>query len=316
MAKVLTVLGTRPEITKLSPVIPLLSQSFEHVLVHSGQHYSYEMDALFFEELSLPAPDYLLNVGSASHGEQTARMLSRLEPILLQERPAAVVVQGDTNTTFSGALAAAKLHIPVIHIEAGCRSFNRAMPEELNRVLVDHMSSLLFAPDAESHRNLLAEGIDQAQIHLVGSTAIDACERNQHYASRSTVLERLEVTPGSYLALTLHRAENTEPAVLPGILEALDALSEQHTIVFPVHPRTEAALAAQKLAMPPRLRICPPLGYIDMLRLVSAARAVLTDSGGVQEEAATLGVPALVLRQETEWQELVDAGIHTLAGNS
>src|SRR5829696_8006508 len=148
MAKVLTLLGTRPEITKLSPLIPLLSERFEHVLVHSGQHYSYEMDALFFEELSLPAPAHSLNVGSCSHGEQTARMLSRLEPILLKERPDAVVVQGDTNTTLSGALAAAKLHIPVVHVEAGCRSFNRAMPEELNRVLTDHLSTWLFAPSA------------------------------------------------------------------------------------------------------------------------------------------------------------------------
>jgi UDP-N-acetylglucosamine 2-epimerase len=315
MATVLTVLGTRPEITKLSPLIPLLRERFNHVLVHSGQHYSYEMDARFFEELELPLPDHALNVGSGFHGAQTARMLAGLEPILLDLRPAVVVVQGDTNTTFAGALAAAKLQIPVAHIEAGCRSFNRAMPEELNRVLVDHMASLLFAPDAGALAHLAAEGLAGPQVQLVGSTAIDACERGARLAHRSTILEQLELSEGGYLALTLHRAENTEPAVLPGILAALAELAERHTIVFPIHPRTEAALRAQGLSLPPRLRVCAPLGYIDTLRLVGAAQALLTDSGGLQEEAAVLGTPALILRNETEWQELVEAGLHTLAGN-
>jgi UDP-N-acetylglucosamine 2-epimerase len=315
MSTVLTLLGTRPEIIKLSPLIPLLGERFAHVLVHSGQHYSYEMDARFFEELALPTPDYMLNVGSASHGEQLARMLGRLEPILLERKPAAVVVQGDTNTTLAGALAAAKLNIPVMHVEAGCRSFNRAMPEELNRVLVDHMASLLFAPDAAAVSHLAAEGIGGEQVQYVGSTAIDACERGAALAMHSAVLERLELVAGDYLVLTLHRAENTEPAVLPGIVAALETLAGEHTIVFPVHPRTEAALRSQGLQLPARLRTCAPLGYIDTLRLVGAAKALLTDSGGLQEEAAVLRTPALILRNETEWQEYVDAGLHTLVGN-
>jgi UDP-N-acetylglucosamine 2-epimerase (non-hydrolysing) len=316
MATVLTVLGTRPEIIKLSPLIPLLRERFTHVLVHSGQHYSYELDARFFAELELPPPDHMLNVGSASHGEQSARMLSRLEPILMQVRPDVVVVQGDTNTTLAGALAAAKMQIPVVHVEAGCRSFNRAMPEELNRVVVDHLATLLCAPDAASVNHLRAEGIAGERVALVGSTAVDACERARPLAVRSTVLERLGLAPGGYLALTLHRAENTTPEILPGILAALAELAAAEPIVFPVHPRTAAALQAQGLALPAGVVRCEPLGYLDTLRLVSGARALLTDSGGLQEEAAVLGTPALILRRETEWQGLLDAGIHTLVGNT
>lgn len=316
MAKVLTMLGTRPEIIKLSPLVPLLQEHFDHVLVHSGQHYSYEMDARFFAELDLPRPGYTLNVGSATHGEQTARMLSRLEPILLAERPDVVLVQGDTNTTLAGALCAAKLQIAVVHVEAGCRSFNRAMPEEQNRILVDHIASLLCAPDRAAVHQLLAEGIPAERVALVGSTAVDACERARPLAERSTILDQLELEAGAYLALTLHRAENTTPAILPGLVEALAELAESYPIVFPAHPRTLAALETQSLALPPGLRLCPPLGYLDMLRLVGAARALLTDSGGLQEEAAVLGTPALILRNETEWRALVDAGFHTLAGNT
>jgi UDP-N-acetylglucosamine 2-epimerase (non-hydrolysing) len=314
MATILTVLGTRPEIVKLSPLIPLLQERFDHLLVHSGQHYSEELDARFFAELALPAPDFALGVGSAAHGEQTARMLSRLEPILLEARPDAVVVQGDTNTTLAGGLVAAKLQIPVVHVEAGCRSFNRAMPEELNRVLVDHLATLLCAPDAAAVRHLRAEGISGPRVALVGSTGVDACVRARPLAAASTVLERLGVEQGGYLACTLHRAENTTAAVLPGLLVALGALAAAEPIVFPVHPRTAAAMRAQGLALPPGVIGCDPLGYLDMLRLLGEARALLTDSGGLQEEAAVLGTPALILRRETEWHALVEAGIHTLAG--
>jgi UDP-N-acetylglucosamine 2-epimerase (non-hydrolysing) len=316
MARILTLLGTRPEIVKLSPLIPLLRERFEHLLVHSGQHYSEELDARFFAELELPAPDFALGVGSASHGEQTARMLSRLEPILRDTRPDAVLVQGDTNTTLAGGLAAAKLQIPVVHVEAGCRSFNRAMPEELNRVLVDHLSTLLCAPDAAAVSHLRAEGIAGPRVALVGSTGVDACVRARPLAARSTLLERLGLGPGGYLACTLHRAENTVPAVLPGLLAALGALAAAEPIVFPVHPRTAAALAAQGLTLPRGVIACEPLGYLDMLRLVGEARALLTDSGGLQEEAAVLGTPALILRRETEWQALVESGIHALAGTT
>lgn len=316
MPKILTLLGTRPEIIKLSPIIPLLARRFNHLLVHSGQHYAYELDARFFEELSLPAPDYSLAVGSGPHGAQTGLMLARLEPILLSERPDLVLVQGDTNTTLAGGLCAAKLGIPVAHLEAGERSFNRAMPEELNRVVVDHLSALLLAADGHSAEHLRAEGLPESRICVVGSTAVDAALRARAYAERSTILEQLELIPGSYLTLTLHRAENTAPEVLPGILAALGELAEEHSIIFPLHPRTRAALVAQGLALPPRLRVVEPLGYLDMLRLVGESRALLTDSGGLQEEAAVLGTPALILRNETEWTYLIEAGCNVLIGNS
>jgi UDP-N-acetylglucosamine 2-epimerase (non-hydrolysing) len=316
MKKVLTVLGTRPEIIKLSPLIPLLQERFQHVLVHSGQHYSHEMDAIFFRELELPTVNYALAVGSANHGEQTARMLSRLEPILLDEKPDMVLVQGDTNTTLSGGLAASKLGIPVVHLEAGCRSFNRRMPEELNRIVVDHLSALLLAPDEAANRNLRAEGISTDQIRLTGSSAIDAVRRNQRFAESSTILNQLELEPGRYLALTLHRAENTAPEILPGVIQALAEIAKEQQIVFPVHPRTAAALRQQGLTLSPKIRACDPLGYLDTLKLVNNAQILLTDSGGLQEEAAALGTPALILRNETEWSYLVDAGVHVLIGNN
>jgi UDP-N-acetylglucosamine 2-epimerase len=316
MKKVLTVLGTRPEIIKLSPLIPLLRERFEHVLVHTGQHYSHTMDAVFFRELELPPVDHALAVGSASHGEQTARMLARLEPILLAEKPDMVLVQGDTNTTLAGGLCAAKLGIPVAHLEAGCRSFNRRMPEELNRVVVDHLAALLFAPDQSACDNLRNEGLPEAQIHLVGSSSIDAVWRNQQLAADAPILDRMELTAGEYLMLTMHRAENTEPQHLPDILRALAAIAEAQPIVFPIHPRTAGAIEQQGLRLSPHIRICEPLGYLDTLKLAGNARALLTDSGGLQEEAAALGTPALILRNETEWRYLIDAGVHMLNGNT
>jgi UDP-N-acetylglucosamine 2-epimerase len=314
--KVLTVLGTRPEIIKLSPLIPLLGERFEHVLVHTGQHYSHAMDAVFFRELELPPPNHALAVGSASHGEQTARMLARLEPILLAEKPDLVLVQGDTNTTLAGGLCAAKLDIPVAHLEAGCRSFNRRMPEELNRVIVDHLAALLFAPDQAACANLRNEGLPEAQIHLVGSNSIDAVQRNQALAVDAPILDRMELTGGEYLMLTMHRAENTAPQQLPDILRGLAAIAEECPIIFPIHPRTASAIEQQGLRLSPNIRTCEPLGYLDTLKLAGNARALLTDSGGLQEEAAALGTPALILRNETEWRYLVDAGVHMLIGNS
>ena len=316
MKKVLTVLGTRPEIIKLSPLIPLLRERFQHVLVHSGQHYSYVMDAVFFRELDLPPADHAQAVGSASHGEQTARMLGRLEPILLAERPDMVLVQGDTNTTLAGGLCAAKLGIPVAHLEAGCRSFNRRMPEELNRVVVDHLAALLFAPDQAACDNLRNEGLPEEQIHMVGSSSIDAVRRNQPLAAGAQILDRLELAPGEYIMLTLHRAENTQPEHLPAILRALAEIAEDCPIVFPIHPRTAGAIEQQGLSLSPCVRVCEPLGYLDTLKLAGSARALLTDSGGLQEEAAALGTPALILRNETEWRYLVDAGVHALIGNT
>ncbi|PDW04373.1 non-hydrolyzing UDP-N-acetylglucosamine 2-epimerase [Candidatus Viridilinea mediisalina] len=315
MPKVLTILGTRPEIIKLSPLIPLLVERCNHVLVHSGQHYSYDVDAIFFQELNLPAPHHALGVGSASHGEQTARILARLEPILFSEQPDAVLVQGDTNTTLGGALCASKLGIPVVHLEAGGRSFNRAMPEEQNRIIVDHISALLLAADAIATTNLRNEGLPEASIATIGSTAIDAVLRNREHAQNSTILEQFELREQDYLLLTLHRAENTIPSVLPGMVEALNELAEAYTIVFPVHPRTDAALKQQGLTLSPKLCLSKPLGYLDTLRLIGSATAVLTDSGGLQEEAGVLQTPLLITRNETEWRYLVDAGSAVLIGN-
>ncbi|HMP40687.1 MAG TPA: UDP-N-acetylglucosamine 2-epimerase (non-hydrolyzing) [Roseiflexaceae bacterium] len=315
MKTVLTLLGTRPEIIKLSPLIPLIREQYRHILVHSGQHYSFEMDELFFTELGLPQPDHTLAVGSATHGEQTARMLARLEPILFAEQPDLVLVQGDTNTTLAGALCAAKLGIPVVHLEAGGRSFNRDMPEELNRIVVDHISALLLAADEIANRNLRNEGLPAERIRVIGSSDIDAVYRNRERAAASDILTRLELaTP--YLVVTLHRSENTTAEQLPGMLRALGAIATTRPLVFPLHPRTAAAMRQQGLDMPAAIRVCEPLGYLDTLKLVGNAEALLTDSGGLQEEAGALGVPTLILRKETEWRYLVEAGMHVLVGNT
>lgn len=314
MTKVLTVLGTRPEIIKLSPLLPLLEERFDHVLVHSGQHYSYVMDGIFFEELHLPPARYTLEIGSGRHGEQVGRLLIALEDVLEREQPDVVVVQGDTNTTLGGALAATKRGIPVAHVEAGCRSFNWEMPEEINRVLVDRCARWLFAPDARARSHLLAEGLPESRICVVGSTAIDACLRNAPLAEkRSTILERLGLTPGDYIFLTIHRAENTRPERLGAILSAVQRLAADHTFMFAVHPRTRAVLPAGMHGSE-QLRLIEPVGYLDALCLTRHAKAVMTDSGGLQEEAAALGTPALILRRETEWMEYVEAGINTLIG--
>lgn len=316
--RVITVVGTRPELIKFSPVIPLLTEAFAHRLVHTGQHYSYAMDALFFEELRLPAPDYRLEVGSASHGVQTARILERIEPVLIAGAPSAVLVLGDTNTTLAGALAAAKLHIPVIHLEAGCRSFNRAMPEEINRVVADHVAAWCLAPGERERAHLRAEGIADSRIHVVGSTAIDACVRNAPLAAERTLVRQLGLTQNAYVLLTLHRAENTIPETLRDMLEAINVLAETWPFVFPIHPRTRAVWEAltPPVTLHPQIHVIEPVGYLDILHLAQNARAVMTDSGGLQEEAATLGVPLLVARQETEWAYLVEAGAAVLAGNT
>jgi UDP-N-acetylglucosamine 2-epimerase (non-hydrolysing) len=317
---IMTVLGTRPEIIKLSPILPRLTEICERsIVVHSGQHYSYEMDSIFFEELQLPKADYLLKAGSAGAGPsvQTARMLAGLEPILQEEQPALVIVQGDTNTTLAGALAASKLHIPVLHLEAGCRSFNRAMPEEINRVIVDHISQLLLAPDQSALDNLKNEGCDQnADLYMVGSSGLEACMRAAQLAWQRPLLRELGLDQQPYLVLTLHRAENTTLETLPGLVETINDLAKDWPIVFPVHPRTKAALEKGRFQLSKGVIQLEPVGYLDMLHLVSQAKALLTDSGGLQEEAAVLNTPVMVLRNETEWSYLVKAGAALLVGNT
>jgi UDP-N-acetylglucosamine 2-epimerase len=321
MARVVTLVGTRPELIKLSPVIPLLQAAFDHRLVHSGQHYSFEMDAIFFQELRLPPPQHRLEVGSGSHAEQTARLLLGLERILLEEQPDAVLVLGDTNTTLAGMLAAAKLNLTGVHLEAGCRSFNRRMPEEVNRVVADHVCDWCFAPGERERANLLAEGIPAERVRVVGSTAIDACLRNQALAQTRPVVADLGLVAGGYVLLTLHRAENTRPDVLRDIMQGIIELAESWPFVFPVHPRTRRVLdglmqGPSPLVLHPHLHMTEPLGYLDTLQLIAHARAVMTDSGGLQEEAAALGTPLLIVRNETEWTYLVEAGAGVLVGNT
>ena len=312
--RVVTVVGARPQFIKAAPVSRVLRQRHTEVLVHTGQHYDENMSAVFFAELDLPQPDVNLGVGSGSHGAQTAAMLAGIEHVLLAEKPDWVLVYGDTNSTLAGALAAAKLHMPVAHVEAGLRSFNRAMPEEINRVLTDHVSDLLFCPSQTAVDNLAHEGIVRG-VHLVGDVMADAlayaAERAQ---SHSDILQRLGLSEKDFLLATVHRAENTDdPARLRAILEAFAALDE--LIVFPVHPRTQARIAALNLKSKiQNLKFIDPVGYLDMVRLEQAARMILTDSGGIQKEAYWLGVPCVTLRDETEWVETVQTGWNYLVG--
>lgn len=282
--------------------------------MHTGQHYDDAMSAVFFRELAIPEPDYNLGVGSEPHGQQTGAMLTGIEAVLLKELPDWVLVYGDTNSTLAGALAAAKLHIPVAHVEAGLRSFNRRMPEELNRVLTDHISTLLFCPTQTAVENLAAEGITQG-VHLVSDVMHEAlrwaAERGR---THGTILERLGVREKSYLLATVHRAENTDdPARLRAILDAFAALDEP--IVFSIHPRTQVRIEALNLKSQIRnLKSISPVGYLDMVQLEQAARLILTDSGGIQKEAYWLGVPCVTLRDETEWVETVTTGWNVLTG--
>lgn len=311
--KVVTIVGARPQFIKAAPVSRVLRQQHTEILVHTGQHYDDNMSAIFFEELDIPEPDYNLGIGSGFHGAQTGAMLEKIEDVLLREKPDWVLIYGDTNSTLAGALAAAKLHIKVAHVEAGLRSFNRAMPEEINRVVADHLSDLLFCPSQTAVGNLAAEGISRG-VHLVGDVMADALafavERSQ---GRSQILQRLGLAAKKYLLVTVHRAENTDDHDrLVNILAALNALSE--TVVFPVHPRTRLVIEKMDYALQDHVLLSEPVGYLDMVQLEKSARMVLTDSGGIQKEAYWLSVPCITLRDETEWMETVQAGWNVLVG--
>lgn len=312
------VLGTRPEIIKMAPVIRACQKmGVDYSILHTGQHYSYEMDRVFFTDLELPKPDYNLDVGSGSHAEQTGRIMAGVEKIWQQDAPHIVLVQGDTNTVLAAALAAAKLHIPVGHVEAGLRSFDRSMPEEINRVVADHISDLLFAPTELSRKNLLKEGIDGSKIHITGNTVVDAVFQNREIArTKTTILSDLGLTPGQYILTTAHRAENVDVKErLAGIISALTTVSERYGIpvIFPMHPRTQKML--KDFCLPTEgIRILQPVGYLDFLELEAQASIVLTDSGGLQEEGCIMKVPCVTLRENTERPETVDAGANILAG--
>ncbi len=314
---ILTVVGARPQFIKASVVTRLLAQrsGVREILVHTGQHYDAGMSDVFFQELAMPPPAHHLGIGSGQHGAQTGRMLAALEEVMLSETPDRVLVYGDTNSTLAGALAAAKLHIPVAHVEAGLRSFNRRMPEEVNRVLTDHLSQWLFAPTDTAVGNLAREGIADARVQKTGDVMYDVA---LHYAGeaerRSRILAELKLKSGQYLLATVHRAENTDnPARLAAIFEGLQAVSADLPVVLPLHPRTRKILERDRQAPGGALRIIDPVGYLDMLMLEKNARLIATDSGGVQKEAYFYEVPCVTLREETEWVELVGAGWNRLA---
>ena len=339
MKKIITVIGARPQIIKAAAISRAIKNNFSdkilEVIVHTGQHYDENMSQIFFEELEIPFPNYNLNVGSGSHGEQTAKMLEGLENIYLKEKPDAVIVYGDTNSTIAGALAAAKIHIPVIHIEAGLRSFNKAMPEEINRIACDHMSTLLFTPSETGHGNLLNEGIkndqkeaatiDNPKIYLCGDIMYD----NSLYFSamseqKSKILEELEITTNEFILCTIHRDTNTDDTSnLNAIFRALLRIQKTSNlkIVLPLHPRTKEKLNSHldenlltEINQNKNFKIIPPTGFLDIISLEKNARLIITDSGGLQKEAFFFQKPCVILRDQTEWIEIVENGNALIAG--
>lgn len=312
--KIATIVGARPQFIKAAPVSNLLRKHHAEVLIHTGQHYDNNLSDIFFNELAIPSPDYNLGVGSGPHGEQTGTMLTRLEKILIEEKPDWTLIYGDTNSTLAGALASTKLHIPVAHVEAGLRSFNRRMPEEINRVVADHLSELLLCPSDVAVANLAAEGLTKG-VHNIGDVMADALFYAKKRAmEKSTILTRMDLSEKRYLLATVHRAENTDdPQRLENIFRALSNAGEK--VVFPIHPRTRAALSSVNHFQPGlNIQLIDPVSYLDMIQLESRARLILTDSGGIQKEAYWLGVPCITLRDETEWVETVQAGWNRLAG--
>jgi len=310
--RIVTVVGNRPQFVKAAAVARLLRERADELIVHTGQHYDDDLSRVFFEELSIPAPDRELNAGGGTNTAQTARILGALEPVLEELRPSLVIVYGDTNSTLAGALAASQAGIPVGHVEAGMRSFDRSMPEELNRVLTDHASDLLLCSTETAMRNLEHEGV-RGESHLVGDVMADVSLAFRDIAEeRSKILGDLGLEPGSYLVVTAHRAGNVDrPERLEALVSLLEALPAP--VVLPLHPRTRERLTAAALMdRLDAIKRVPPLGYLDFMKLARHARAVLTDSGGVQKEAYLLGVPCVTLRDTTEWVETVEAGWNTL----
>ncbi len=321
--KLLTVVGARPQFIKAAAFSRVARQRHTEILVHTGQHYDPQLSDVFFEELQLPRPDHHLGVGSGTHARQTAMMLERLEGVMQRESPDVVVVYGDTNSTLAGALAAAKLGLPVAHVEAGLRSFVRDMPEEINRIVADHLSTFLFAPTENAVANLTREGFEhkddgtkqppEGTIFQTGDIMYDALHMHAPLAAeRSTLLRDLALTPGGFVLATVHRAANTDdPARLADVVDSLSMLREP--VLLPIHPRTRAALMATDIEVEAPVHVIDPVGYLDMLALEQAARMVITDSGGLQKEAYLLGVPCVTLREETEWIETLVDGWNILA---
>ena len=318
--KISVILGTRPEIVKMAPLLKILeAKKADFFTLHTGQHYSYELDKVFFDQLELPRPRYNIEAGSGTHAEETAKMLTGIEKILLEEKPRLVLVEGDTNSVLAGALAAAKLKRMVGHVEAGLRSYDRGMPEEINRVIVDHIADYLFAPTPRAKQTLLGEGIAKERIFVTGNTIVDAVYRYQEIARQKIdIKEQFHLTPQRYFLATLHRQENTDNSErFASILEGLSGVAGQFKlpVIYPAHPRSRKLLNSLK-KKPKDVKIIDPVGFFSFLQLESNARLILTDSGGVQEEACILHVPCVTLRDNTERQETVEAGANMVAGAS
>jgi UDP-N-acetylglucosamine 2-epimerase (non-hydrolysing) len=323
MLRILNVVGARPNFMKIAPIVAEMrrrADRLESLLVHTGQHYDDSMSESFFEELGIPRPDTNLEVGSASHAEQTARIMLALEPVLQGFRPDWVVVVGDVNSTMAATIVASKMQVRVAHVEAGLRSRDRTMPEEINRVITDALADLLLTPSRDADQNLLREGIPSEKIRFVGNVMIDTLRRNLERASKSDVLDRLALDSNNFCVMTLHRPSNVDdPQTLAGILDAIAWIAERVPVVFTVHPRTRARMSEFGLeagmGRQTRVVLTEPLGYLDFLQLYSNSRLVLTDSGGVQEETTVLGIPCLTLRENTERPITVTQGTNRVIGN-
>jgi UDP-GlcNAc3NAcA epimerase len=319
--RTLSIVGARPQFIKLAPVSRAMKDlgetAIDDIIIHTGQHYDPEMSKIFFEELQIPEPRTDLAVGSGSHGVQTARMLELIEAEFIRHEPDMVVVYGDTNSTIAGAIAAAKLNVPIAHIEAGLRSFDRSMPEEVNRIVADHVSDILFAPTMTAVKNLENENLGD-RTYLVGDVMLDAVLFNEQIAESRPVIDGCaDLVAGDYAVATLHRASNTDSEKLAGLLQGLNRVASEYcAVLFPAHPRTMAKIRSEYPDWKPneRLRLMGPIGYLDMIRLLGKARLVMTDSGGLQKEAFFLGTPCITLRDETEWPETIDAGANCIAG--
>ena len=318
IAKIAIILGTRPEIIRMSSIIRECKNSFEYFILHTGQHYSYNMDKVFFEQLELPEAKYNLDVGSGSHAEETGRMLIGIEKILLKEKPDVVLIEGDTNTVLAGALAASKLHIKIGHIEAGVRSYDRTMPEEINRIVIDHVSDYLFAPTEKARKILLKEGISKDKIFVTGNTIVDAIYQNLEIAQmKADILNTLNLNSREYFLVTAHRQENVDVKErLKGIFDGLELVYHEFNfpIIYPIHPRTKKMIKGFELKVPAGVELIDPLGFLEFLQLEANAKLVLTDSGGIQMEACILHTPCVTLRDNTEWLETIEAESNLLAG--
>ncbi len=319
--KIVNVVGGRPNFVKIAPILEAMAEvpTIVPSLVHTGQHYDQEMSRVFFEDLKIPEPDFFLGVGSGTHAQQTARVMLEFEKVLEQERPDLVVVVGDVNSTLACALVAAKLLIPVAHVESGLRSFDRTMPEEINRILTDHLSDYLFTPSEDANENLLREGIAAVNIHLVGNVMIDTLKRYEGVARARRAAETLGLSPRGYAVLTLHRPSNVDdPKTFAGLLDGLEGILPRLPIVFPIHPRSRRRLLEfgldARIGSLRNLQLCDPVGYLTFLSLMMDSRFVMTDSGGIQEETTALGIPCLTLRENTERPVTVRMGTNVVVG--